>query len=369
MESDGVNTTRQADWFNIAQTTSRYPADSDWSAKLNSKYTFDDFVAGACNRFAHSAALAVAERRSSAYSPLFLCGGTGMGKTHLIHAIGHSMRRSHPRSVAWYISSEKFANDMVSCKRNDLMASFRNKFRNLDVLLIDDVQFLADKQRTEEELFHTFDSLHESAKQIVIASDRPPKQLPGIEDRLRSRFGSGLIADIQPPDLQTKIAILYKKAAYHGACLSPDLALYIASGIQTNVRELEGALIRLIAYCSFTGAEPSLATARHVLNAVINSQAPKVTMAAIQKTVAEWFGIDVNEIKAKSNSRCFVLPRQVAMFLAKQMTRASLPEIGRQFGGKHHSTVAHSVERIEKQCAADKALKDLVSRLGEALLR
>jgi chromosomal replication initiator protein len=341
--------------------------DWDSAAQLNSRYTFDAFVIGSGNQFAHAAALAVAERPSKAYNPLFLYGGVGMGKTHLMQAIGHEVKRRQPHAAICYVSSEKFTNEMINSLRYDRMTSFRDKFRNVDVLLIDDIQFLAQKERTQEEFFHTFNALHESMKQIIIASDRPPKELAEVEDRLRSRFEWGLIADIQPPDLETKVAILQKKAESEKVTLSTDLALYIASNVRTNVRELEGALIRLIAYCSLTGAEVSLATAQQVLKNFIDSQARKITIDAIQKAVAEQFGLRALEIKAKSNSRAIVFPRQVAMYLAKQMTEASLPEIGRQFGGKHHTTVMHSIAKIDEQRQSDKDLNRLLNKLTETL--
>jgi chromosomal replication initiator protein len=341
--------------------------DWDSAAQLNSRYTFDAFVIGSGNQFAHAAAQAVAERPSKAYNPLFLYGGVGMGKTHLMQAIGHEVKRRQPQAAICYVSSEKFTNEMINSLRYDRMTSFRDKFRNVDVLLIDDIQFLAQKERTQEEFFHTFNALHESMKQIIIASDRPPKELAEIEDRLRSRFEWGLIADIQPPDLETKVAILQKKAESEKVTLSTDLALYIASNVRTNVRELEGALIRLIAYCSLTGAEVSLTTAQQVLKNFIDSQARKITIDAIQKAVAEQFGLRALEIKAKSNSRAIVFPRQVAMYLAKQMTEASLPEIGRQFGGKHHTTVMHSIGKIDEQRQSDKDLNRLLNKLTETL--
>ncbi len=341
--------------------------DWDSAAQLNPRYTFDAFVIGAGNQFAHAAAQAVAERPSKAYNPLFLYGGVGMGKTHLMQAIGHEVKRRQPHASICYVSSEKFTNEMINSLRYDRMTSFRDKFRNVDVLLIDDIQFLAQKERTQEEFFHTFNALHESMKQIVIASDRPPKELAEVEDRLRSRFEWGLIADIQPPDLETKVAILQKKAESEKVALTTDLALYIASNVRTNVRELEGALIRLMAYCSLTGAEVNLVTAQQVLKNFIDSQARKITIDAIQKAVAEQFGLRPAEIKAKTNSRQIVFPRQVAMYLAKQMTEASLPEIGRQFGGKHHTTVMHSIEKIEEQRQSDKDLNRMLNKLTETL--
>ena len=341
--------------------------DWDGAAQLNPRYTFDAFVIGSGNQFAHAACRAVAERPSKAYNPLFLYGGVGMGKTHLMQAIGHEIKRRQPQAAICYISSEKFTNEMINSLRYDKMSSFRDKFRNVDVLLVDDIQFLAQKERTQEEFFHTFNALHESMKQIVIASDRPPKELAEIEDRLRSRFEWGLIADIQPPDLETKVAILQKKAEQEKVTLPTDVALYVASNIRSNVRELEGALIRLVAHSSLIGAEITLPYAQQVLKNFIDSQARKVTIEGIQKAVAEQFGLRLVEIKAKNNSRAIVYPRQIAMYLAKHMTEASLPEIGRQFGGKHHTTVLHSVEKIDELRTTDKDLNRLLNKMTEQL--
>ena len=341
--------------------------DWDSAALLNSRYTFDAFVIGAGNQFAHAAAQAVAERPSKAYNPLFLYGGVGMGKTHLMQAIGHEVKRRAPEANICYLSSEKFTNEMINSLRYDKMISFRDKFRNVDVLLVDDIQFLAQKERTQEEFFHTFNALHESMKQIVIASDRPPKELAEIEDRLRSRFEWGLIADIQPPDLETKVAILQKKAESEHVTLPVEVALFIASNIRSNVRELEGALIRLIAYCSLTGVEITLPTTQTVLKNFIEAQTKKITIDSIQKAVAEQFGLRSGEIKTKNNSRSIVYPRQVAMYLTKHLTEASLPEIGRQFGGKHHTTVMHSIDKIEEARKSDKDLNRLLNKLTETL--
>jgi chromosomal replication initiator protein len=341
--------------------------DWDGAAQLNPRYTFDAFVIGNGNQFAHAACQAVAERPSKAYNPLFLYGGVGMGKTHLMQAIGHEIRRRIGQASICYVSSEKFTNEMINSLRYDKMTSFRDKFRNVDVLLVDDIQFLAQKERTQEEFFHTFNALHESMKQIVIASDRPPKELAEIEDRLRSRFEWGLIADIQPPDLETKVAILQKKAEQEKVTIPTDVALYIASNIRSNVRELEGALIRLVAHSSLIGTQISLPYAQQVLKNFIDSQARKVTIEAIQKAVAEQFGLRLVEIKAKNNSRAIVYPRQIAMYLAKHLTEASLPEIGRQFGGKHHTTVLHSVEKIDESRKTDKDLNRLINKLTEQL--
>jgi chromosomal replication initiator protein len=341
--------------------------DWDTAAQLNPRYTFEGFVQGASNQFAHAAAQAVAERPSKAYNPLFLYGGVGMGKTHLMQAIGHEVKRRTPEAAICYLSSEKFTNEMINSLRYDKMITFRDKFRNVDVLLIDDIQFLAQKERTQEEFFHTFNALHESMKQIVIASDRPPKELAEIEDRLRNRFEWGLIADIQPPDLETKVAILQKKAESERVVLPTDVALFIASNIRSNVRELEGALIRLIAYCSLTAVEITTQTAQQVLKNFIEAQTKKITIESIQKAVAEQFGLRVTEIKAKNNSRAIVYPRQIAMYLTKHLTDASLPEIGRQFGGKHHTTVMHSIEKIEQHRQADKDLNRTLNKITETL--
>jgi chromosomal replication initiator protein len=341
--------------------------DWDSAAQLNPRYTFDAFVIGSGNQFAHAACQAVAERPSKAYNPLFLYGGVGMGKTHLMQAIGHEIKRRTPQAAICYVSSEKFTNEMINSLRYDKMISFRDKFRTMDVLLIDDIQFLAQKERTQEEFFHTFNALHESMKQIVIASDRPPKELAEFEDRLRSRFEWGLIADIQPPDLETKVAILQKKSEQERVTLPTDVALFIAQNIRSNVRELEGALIRLVAHSSLIGAEITLSYTQQVLKNFIDSQARKVTIESIQKAVAEQFGLRLVEIKAKNNSRSIVYPRQIAMYLAKHLTEASLPEIGRQFGGKHHTTVLHSVDKIEEARKGDKDLNRLLNKLTEQL--
>ncbi len=341
--------------------------DFDSAAQLNARYTFDAFVKGAGNEFAHASAVAVAESPSRAYNPFFLYGGVGMGKTHLMQAIGHEIKRRYPHMSICYLSSERFTNEMINSLRYDKMTTFRDKFRKTDVLLVDDIQFLAHKERTQEEFFHTFNALHEASRQIVIASDRPPKELAEIEDRLRSRFEWGLIADIQPPDLETKVAILQKKAEQERVQLPTDVALFIASNIRSNVRELEGALIRLIAKSSLEGHEISLPYAQDALKNFIDSQQRKVTIDSIQKSVAEQFGLRLQEIKAKNNSRAIVYPRQIAMYLAKHLTDSSLPEIGRQFGGKHHTTVLHSIDKIEECRKSDKDLNRLINKLTETL--
>ena len=341
----------------------------DWSsaAQLNQRYTFDNFVIGNGNQFARAASLAVAERPSRAYNPLFLYGGVGMGKTHLMHAIGHEVKRRQPVASICYVSAEKFTNEMITSLRNDRMTSFRDRFRTVDVLLIDDIQFIAQKERTQEEFFHTFNALHESSKQIVIASDRPPKELAEIEDRLRSRFEWGLIADIQPPDLETKVAILQKKAESEQVTLPIDVALFIASNVRTNVRELEGAMTRLIAWCGLNKMDITLASTQQCLKQFIDMQVRKISIEAIQRTVAEQFGMKVTDLKQKNNSRNVVVPRQIAMYLAKQMTEASLPEIGRQFGNKHHTTVMHSIGKIDELRRTDKDLHRTLNKLQDQL--
>jgi len=341
--------------------------DFDTAAQLNQRYTFDAFVIGNGNQFARAAALAVAERPSKAYNPLFLYGGVGMGKTHLMHAIGHEVKRRQPMASICYVSAEKFTNEMINSIRNDRMTSFRDRFRSVDVLLIDDVQFIAQKEATQQEFFHTFNALHESMKQVVIASDRPPKELTQIEERLRSRFEWGLIADIQPPDLETKVAILQKKAENEHVTLPTDVALFIASNVRTNVRELEGAMTRLVAWCEHNRMEITLSSTQQCLKQFIDMQVRKVTIEAIQRAVAEQFGMKVADLKQKNNSRKVVVPRQIAMYLAKQMTEASLPEIGRQFGNKHHTTVMHSIAKIDELRRTDKDLQRTLNKLQEQL--
>jgi len=335
--------------------------------QLNTRYTFDSFVVGKSNEFAHAASRAVAEQPSKAYNPLFLYGGVGMGKTHLMHAIGHTIKQRNPAARLSYVSAEKFTIEVINSLRFDKMFSFRERFHTVDVLLVDDIQFIAGKERTQEEFFHTFNALYEQHKQIVISSDCLPKDINSIEERLRSRFEWGLIADIQPPDLETKIAILQKKAENDRFVLPDDVAEYIARAIKSNVRELEGALTRLMAYASLTGAAVSLATAQQVLRNIIASQEKRVTIEVIQKRVSEHFNLREQDLKVRSNTRAIAFPRQVAMYIVKQLTTASLPEIGRQFGGKHHTTVLHSINKIEEMRRSDKELNRTITRLMDAL--
>jgi chromosomal replication initiator protein len=335
--------------------------------QLNNRYTFDTFVVGKSNEFAHAAARAVAEQPSKAYNPLFLYGGVGMGKTHLMHAIGHTIKKRNPAMRLSYVSAEKFTIEVINSLRFDRMISFRDRFHTVDVLLVDDIQFIAGKERTQEEFFHTFNALYEQQKQIVISSDCLPKDINSIEERLRSRFEWGLIADIQPPDLETKIAILQKKAENERFHLPDEVAEYIARAIKSNVRELEGALTRLMAYASLTGTVVSLTTAQQVLRNIIASQEKRVTIDLIQKRVSEHYNLREQDLKVRSNTRAIAFPRQVAMYIVKQLTTASLPEIGRQFGGKHHTTVLHSINKIEELRRSDKELNRTITRLMDAL--
>jgi chromosomal replication initiator protein len=333
------------------------------SNQLNPRYRFDTFVVGGSNQFAHAAARAVAEQPSKSYNPLFLYGGVGLGKTHLMQAIGHELKLRNPALRLTYVSAEKFTNEVIAAVRFDRMASFRDRFRTMDVLLVDDIQFIATRERTQEEFFHTFNALYDQQKQVVISSDCPPKEISSLEERLRSRFEWGLIADIQAPDLETKIAILQKKADTEHAILTDDVAEYIARSIKSNVRELEGALIRLIAYSSLTGSDMTISTAQQVLKNIIDTQEKKVTIDQIQKRVGDHFGLRPQDLKVRSNSKVIAFPRQVAMFIVKKLTSASLPEIGRQFGGKHHTTVMHSINKIETLRHSDKDLNKTINKL------
>jgi chromosomal replication initiator protein len=333
------------------------------SNQLNPRYRFDTFVVGGSNQFAHAAARAVAEQPSKSYNPLFLYGGVGLGKTHLMQAIGHELKLRNPALRLTYVSAENFTNEVIAAVRFDRMASFRDRFRTMDVLLVDDIQFIATRERTQEEFFHTFNALYDQQKQVVISSDCPPKEISSLEERLRSRFEWGLIADIQAPDLETKIAILQKKADTEHAVLSDDVAEYIARSIKSNVRELEGALIRLIAYSSLTGSDMTISTAQQVLKNIIDTQEKKVTIDQIQKRVGDHFGLRPQDLKVRSNSKVIAFPRQVAMFIVKKLTSASLPEIGRQFGGKHHTTVMHSINKIETLRHSDKDLNKTINKL------
>ena len=317
------------------------------SAQLNPKYTFESFVIGNSNRFAHAAALAVAEAPAKAYNPLFIYGGVGLGKTHLMHAIGHFVHRHYPGAKVVYLSTEKFTNDFINSIRDNRTGEFRNKYRNIDVLLIDDIQFLAGKESTQEEFFHTFNALHESNKQIIISSDRQPREIPTLEDRLRSRFEWGLITDIQPPDLETRAAILRKKAAIENISISDDDILLVANKITTNIRELEGALTRIKAYSSMTGQEIDEALIEKTLKDLLPSaENEPISVVKIQKIVAEYFNLRIEDMKTKKRTNAVAHPRQIAMYLCRELTDLSLPKIGEEFGGRDHTTVMHAQDKV-----------------------
>ncbi len=333
---------------------------------LSPRYSFDTFIVGASNQFAHAACRAVAEAPSRSYNPLYIYGGVGLGKTHLMHAIGDYVLKHNPQTKLTYVSGERFMNEVVNALRYDRILEFRERYRSVDVLLVDDVQFIAGKERTQTEFFHTFNALHDAQKQIVLSSDVPPHQIAELEERMRSRFEWGLIADIQSPDLETKVAILKRKADAEGVPLADNVALFIAGRIKSNVRELEGALIRLLAYASLTGKEMTLALAQETLRDVLNHDDRAVTIDMIQKFVADYYQLKLVELKSKNNAKSISMPRQVAMYLCKQLTNASLPEIGRSFGGKHHSTVIHSIRKIEDMRKGDSAFNTLIHTLLES---
>ncbi|MEK6280684.1 MAG: chromosomal replication initiator protein DnaA [Acidobacteriota bacterium] len=335
---------------------------------LNSKYTFDSFVVGSCNQFAHAASLAVAEAPGKTYNPLYLYGGVGLGKTHLMHACGHAIKQRNPHLRLSYLSSERFMNELINAIRYDKTQSFREKYRSVDVLLIDDIQFMAGKERTQEEFFHTFNALYEQQKQIVISSDCPPREIPTLEERLHSRFEWGLIADLEPPDLETKVAILKRKAETMGFVIPDDVALLIASRVKNNVRELEGSLVRLLAISSLRGIPISKELARDAIrNIASDEESGVIKIEQIQKAVAAAYKISVDQLVSKSNARQFSFPRQVAMYLCKRLTKHSYPEIGRAFGGKHHTTVIHSFEKIKALDSPDSSLHRLLLDMSEGL--
>ncbi len=326
-------------------------------SQLNPRYTFDTFVVGNSNRFAHAACYAVGETPFKAYNPLFIYGGVGLGKTHLMQAIGHHILTKKPSCSVMYVSSEQFTNELISSIKDDKTSIFRNKYRNIDVLLVDDIQFLAGKERTQEEFFHTFNTLYEANKQVVISSDRPPRNIPTLEDRLRSRFEWGLITDIQPPDLETRIAILRKKAQTEKLNIPFDILDYIANYIQSNIRELEGALIRLVAYASVNNRALTMATATEALKDILPPPRPKkITIETIQKAVSSYYGVELNDLLSKKRNKQIVVPRQVAMYLCRKLTDASYPQIGDQFGGKDHTTVIHANEKLENELKVDQEL-------------
>ena len=335
------------------------------SAGLNPRYTFDTFIVGSSNQFAHAACRAVAEAPSRSYNPLFIYGGVGLGKTHLMHAVGQYVLQHDSNLKLTYISSERFMNEMINAVRYDRVLDFRERYRTVDVLLVDDIQFLAGKEGTQTEFFHTFNALYDSQKQIVLSSDCPPHEIPALEERLRSRFEWGLTADIQSPDLETKVAILKKKAETEAVPLADNVAMYIAGKIKSNIRELEGSLIRLIAYASLTGQEITLTLAQDVLKNILDHEEKAVTIEAIQKFVADYYNLKMVDLKSRNNSKSVAMPRQIAMYLCKSLTHASLPEIGRSFGGKHHSTVIHSIRKVEDLRKKDGNFNTLIGNFLE----
>lgn len=334
------------------------------SSSFNPKYTFDTFVVGNSNRFAHAASLAVSEAPAKAYNPLFIYGGVGLGKTHLMHAIGQYVLHNTPNMKVVYVSSEKFTNELINAIRDDKTVQFRNKYRNMDILLVDDIQFLAGKERTQEEFFHTFNALYEANKQLIISSDRQPKEIPTLEDRLRSRFEWGLITDIQAPDLETRIAILRKKAKIENINVQNEVMVYIADKIQSNIRELEGALVRVVAYSSLTGKEITLELASEALKDILPENKPKqISIELIQQAIAEYFNLKIDDFKAKKRTRSIAYPRQIAMYLCRELTDSSLPKIGEEFGGRDHTTVLHAHDKISNERAQDTKLDRTISEL------
>lgn len=339
-------------------------------SSLNQKYTFDTFVVGNSNRFAHAASLAVAQSPARAYNPFFIYGGVGLGKTHLMHAIGHYILSQKPNYKVVYISSERFTNELINSIKDDKNVEFRNKYRTIDVLLIDDIQFIAGKERTQEEFFHTFNALHEANKQLVISSDRPPKDIPTLEERLRSRFEWGLITDIQPPDFETRIAILLKKASMENLTVPNDVINFIATKIETNIRELEGALIRIVAYSSLTNCPIDINLAEHVLKDILPDQKPKkITISDILQEVGRHFSLKVEDFKAKKRTKDLAFARQVAMYLCSELTDLSLPKIGEEFGGRDHTTVIHARDKIAQDMAKDPQLSMLIDSLKKKLVQ
>jgi chromosomal replication initiator protein len=339
---------------------SALPVPAPRALVLNPRFTFDTFVVGSSNQFAHAAARAVAESPSRSYNPLFLYGGVGLGKTHLMHAIAHEILRRSPNAQVAYLSAERFLNELINALRFEKMHEFKRRYRELDVLLMDDVQFIAGKDSTQEEFFHTFNALHEAQKQIVVTSDALPKEIPTLEERLRSRFEWGLIADIQSPDLEMKVAILRKKAAAEKVEVPNDVALFIAGTVKSNVRELEGRLNRVLAFASLTGKRLSVELARETLKDIVGTEETRAVPSEILKTVAGHYGLRVSDLKARSNAKPIAFPRQVAMFLCRKLTGLSYPEIGRLFNDKHHSTVMHSVEKIERLVEDDANFRKVI---------
>ncbi len=334
---------------------------------LSTRYTFDSFVVGNSNQFAQAACQAVAELPSKAYNPLFIYGGVGLGKTHLLHAIGQRIAHLYPSLHLLYLSTERFTNELINAIRYDRTAEFRKKYRTIDLLLIDDIQFISGKERTQEEFFHTFNDLYDARRQIVVSSDSPPKEIPEIEERLRSRFEWGLIADIQPPDFETRVAILKKKAEIERIHLPDDVAYLIASRIKSNIREIEGSLTRMIAFCSLSGRQMTIDLAQDVLTDLWGEEERIITIDHIQRRAADFFGVKLADMRAKGRTKAVAFPRQIAMYLARQLTHASLAEIGRAFGGKDHTTVLHAVDKIQTLLQDDPKFKKTIDTLTQAI--
>lgn len=331
------------------------------------KYTFENFVVGASNQFAHAASVAVANQPGEHYNPLFIYGGVGLGKTHLVNAIGHSAAARRSGLKVFYLSSESFMNELIASLRRDKMDEFKTRFRNIDILILDDVQFIAGKERTQEEFFHTFNSLYDSHKQIVITSDKFPKEIPGLEDRLRNRFEWGLIADIQPPDMETRVAILQKKAETESVQLPHDVAIFLASNIDSNVRELEGSLTRLGAFSSLTKAPITIELTKEVLHNTLKGSHREITVESIQKTICDYYNVKLGDLKAKRRTKNIAVPRQVAMYLCRKYTETSFPAIGTKFGGRDHSTVIHASKTIEKKIKEDPYMQNTIDKLERNL--
>ncbi len=365
-ESAPINTDQELEGFDYDLKTGKIQYEDNIT--LNPKYTFDSFVIGNSNRFAHAASLAVSEAPARAYNPLFIYGGVGLGKTHLMHAIGHNILINFPETKVYYVSSEKFTNELINAIKDDKNIEFRNKYRNVDVLLIDDIQFIAGKERTQEEFFHTFNALHDAVKQIIISSDRPPKEIPTLEDRLRSRFEWGLIADIQPPDFETRMAILKKKSDIENLDIPNEVMGYIVTKIKTNIRELEGALLRVKAYATLTNQSINIDMATEALKDIINSKNPKqITLELILDVVSNYYNLRIEDFKSSKRTRNIAFPRQIAMYLCRKLTDLSLPKIGEAFGGRDHSTVIHAYEKIFDRLNDDENLQNAINEIERKL--
>ena len=363
-----ITTEEEQNAGNLHNLAAEKPAENELARNLNPKYVFDSFVVGNSNRMAHAASLAVAESPAQAYNPLFLYGNSGLGKTHLMHSIGHFILDRNPQAKVLYVTSETFTNELINSIQNNKNEEFRNKYRNIDVLMIDDIQFISKKEGTQEEFFHTFNALYESNKQIIISSDRPPKEIKTLEDRLRSRFEWGLIADVQPPDYETRIAILKKKAERDNLTVPDDVMAYIAKNIASNIRELEGALTRIVAFATLTNQDISIALAENSLKDIFSeNSATPLTPELIQQVVAEYYNIRVEDIQGSKKPKNIAFPRQVSMYLCRKLLDISLPKIGESFGGRDHTTVIYAISKIEKQLESDEGLQKTVHALEKEI--